>query len=490
MKPHVVIIMADQLRADVLGKGFTPQIDSIAEQGVSFQRAYSACPLCVPARGAFFTGTYPNHNGSLINPWEPADEEYGDVKAGIETLYELMENEWDSIHSGKQHLFTEGGKLEDRPDSGTKWYSTEKSYKQFLAENHVKMPGGPKFRMRVPEMVNGQVTRVSSYSNANTGCYEAGEEFYFDRYFTKKALQGLRERNTEKPLLLNAMFLAPHPPLQIPQPWYGKIEETDFQMPENVGVFYPQQSPLQMYNLTGIVGARYDRNQWKESWRVYLGLVSMLDDCVGQILDELKAQGIYEDSLIIFTSDHGEMLGSHGLFQKMCMYEESEKVPLFIKFPKSGMPKGVTPGMTIDQVVSHVDVMPTLCDYLGIHPENPMDGTSLLPLLSGNCEEKEGIAYSQYDGNGSRSNFQRCIIKGPYKLIVDMFQEEVYYELYHVLNDTQEKENLIFDPQYDQIAREMMTLLAAHMMETGDMLAMPAFSPEKFRKMYGAFPAK
>ena len=73
MKPHVVIIMADQLRADVLGKGFTPRIDAIAEEGISFENAYTACPLCVPARGAFFTGTYPNHNGSLINPWEPAD---------------------------------------------------------------------------------------------------------------------------------------------------------------------------------------------------------------------------------------------------------------------------------------------------------------------------------------------------------------------------------------------------------------------------------
>ena len=77
MKPHVIIIMADQLRYDVLGKGFTPNIDSIAADGTAFGRAYCACPLCVPARGSFFTGTYPNRNGSLINPWEPADAVYG-----------------------------------------------------------------------------------------------------------------------------------------------------------------------------------------------------------------------------------------------------------------------------------------------------------------------------------------------------------------------------------------------------------------------------
>lgn len=162
--------MADQLRADVLGKGFTPRIDAIAEEGISFENAYTACPLCVPARGAFFTGTYPNHNGSLINPWEPADAIYGDVKKEYETLYELMEEDWDSIHSGKQHLFTEGGKLEDREDSKTTWCCTEKIYKQFLAAGGHKNACGPRFRMRIPEMVNGKVTRVSSYSNANTGC--------------------------------------------------------------------------------------------------------------------------------------------------------------------------------------------------------------------------------------------------------------------------------------------------------------------------------
>ena len=162
MKPHVIIIMADQLRYDVLGKGFTPNIDSIAADGTAFGRAYCACPLCVPARGSFFTGTYPNRNGSLINPWEPADAVYGDVRPEFGSLYTMMERDWDSIHSGKQHLFTTGGKLEDRVDSGTRWFSTEKSYKEFLKEHGVAMPGGGKFRTKVPEMVDGKATRVSS----------------------------------------------------------------------------------------------------------------------------------------------------------------------------------------------------------------------------------------------------------------------------------------------------------------------------------------
>ena len=485
MKPHVVILMADQLRADVLGKGFTPNIDSLVGEGVSFQRAYCGSPLCVPARGAFFTGVYPNRNGSLINPWEPADAGYGDVRKDIANLYEMMEDQWESIHSGKQHLFTEGGKLENRKNSKTRWFSTEASYKQYLKEHGKTMPGGGRFRQRVPEMVDGKASRISSYSNAETGCYKPGEEFYFDHYFTEKALEGLRSRDNDKPLLLNVMFLAPHPPLEIPEPWYGKVNSGDFELPENVGVFYPRQSPLQMYNLTGIVGARYDRKHWKEAWRVYLGLVSMLDQCVGRILDELKNQGIYDDSLILFTSDHGEMLGSHGLFQKMCMYEESARVPLSIKFPK-GTAVEVN---SIKQPISHIDVLPTLCDYLQISLKNPVDGTSLMPLITEKAEEQpEHELFIQYDGNGSRSNFQRCIVKGNYKLIVDLFKDEAFYELYDVDKDSQETENLMFDPEFDCIAAEMIEKLAAHMTATGDLLTLTPCTLAEFRAKYEPFP--
>lgn len=484
MKPHVIMIMADQLRADVLGKGFTPNIDSIAEEGVRFDRTYCGCPLCVPARGVIFTGTYPNRNGSLINPWEAEDAKFGYVKPGITNLYELMEEEWDSIHSGKQHLFTEGGKLEGRKDSKTRWLSTEQSYKEYLNEMKIPMPGGPSFRMRVPELINGKTTHVANYSNANTGRYEPGEEFYFDHYFAQKAVEGIKKRAPEKPLLLNAMFLAPHPPLEIPEPWYSRVKDEDFDLPENVGIYYSRQSPLQMYNLPGAVGACYDRTHWKEAWRVYLGLVAMLDDCVGKILEELKTQGIYEECLIVFTSDHGEMLGSHGLFQKMCMYEEAARVPLYMRFPKREN-QGMA-GKAIKRTVSHVDLMPTLCEYLDLKPGHIMDGKSLMPLILGSCkEDRGGRAFIQYDGNGSLSNFQRCVVRENYKLIADFFKDEIYYELYDLDQDGQETCNLMFRPEYDNLAREMAADLAYHMAATGDHLGFPAFSPENFRKIYG-----
>lgn len=468
-QPHVVFIVADQLRYDMLGRGLTPNIDSIAEDGMVFDRAYCACPLCVPSRGSLFTGTYPSRNGSMINPWLAQEAPFGMVGREFETFYELMERGgWDCMHSGKQHLFTEGGKLEDRQDTRTKWLCTEKSYIQMLKENKIRMPGGEKFKSFVPEMAEGKYTRVNKYSNPSTGCYEAGERYYFDGYFTQKALEGLGGRDQGKPLFLSVMFLAPHPPLDVPEPYYSAVTEKEVRLPDNVGKWYAYQSPLQMYNLTGIIGTQYTLEAWKESWRVYMGLVCLLDDQVGKLLDELKRQGIYDDSLIVFTSDHGEMLGSHRLFQKMCMYEESVRTPIYLKIPGKGQG-----GRKIHTPVSQVDLMPTLCDYLQLKPRHDQDGNSLMDIVDGAGEEtkKERNIFIQFDGNGSRSNFQRCIVQGDFKLIVDLFKDEIYYELYNIMEDPQESRNLLFGEDSEvaiQRAAQMLKDLLIHMENTKD----------------------
>lgn len=482
---HIIYIVADQLRYDVLGIGYTPNIDAIAAQGVSFNRAYCACPLCVPARGALFTGTFPNNNGSLINPWLLGDKPYGYVKSGIDNVYEMFERlGYDCIHSGKQHLYLQDGILEEKKTSKIKWMSTEHTYKTYLQEKGVRAPGGAEFRSPVPEMGAGKHTRVCTYSNANTGCYEHGENNYFDGYFTDKAVEGLQARDKTKPLFLSAMFLAPHPPLDIPQPYYSAVKAEDVNLPENVGCWYPYQSPLQMYNLTGVVGARYNNKQWLETWRVYLGLVTLLDNCVGRIVEELKAQGIYDDCTIIFTADHGEMLGSHKLFQKMCMYEESAKVPLYIKLPNN-----INAGKQVNEPVSHVDVQPTICDIMQTKFSSKMDGVSLLAAIETN-EKPSHDVFIQFDGNGSLSNFQRCVVSGNHKLIVDIFKDEVYFELYDVCNDPQEISNLLFEEGNINLAQNLLNKLLLHMETTNDRISLPEIDLNEFIKNYADIPSR
>lgn len=469
-KSNVIMIVADHLRYDVLGKGYTPHLDELITQSLRYENAYCASPLCVPARGSLFTGLCPNSTGSLINPWEAEDRTAGYVKAGIDNLYDIMErNGWECFHSGKQHLFTEGDMLENRPDSTVQWLSTEKTYRRYLQEQGKRMPGGTSFRSPVPEILGRKKTFLTSCSNARTGCYEEGEEFYFDRYFTSKLLEGIKKRDVNRPLFLSAMYLAPHPPFDIPEPWYSKYQLEDVCMPENVGEFYPMQSPLQLYNVTGVLGAHYTKEEWKESWRTYLGLVSFLDHCVGELISELKAQGIYDQSLIIVTSDHGEMLGSHGLFQKMCMYQESIKVPLFLKLPYQKITGDIR------ENVSHIDILPTLCSLLELHPLHKMEG-KILPGIFSKEPGTEAVVeagrpiFIQYDGNSALSGYQRCIIQNNFKLIVDKFKDEYFFELYDVSTDPQEKQNLISTSEGALKVLPLFNTLLEHMELTKDSL--------------------
>lgn len=478
-KPNVIIIMADQLRADALGE-HTPNINSLRKEGVAFTRAYCASPLCVPARGSFFTGRYPNETGSIINPWEPLDRDHGDVRKDIPNLYRMMEGEWDSWHTGKQHLYTAEGKMEKSENSKTKWINTEEHYAKFLKESGKRAPGGKAFKGILPEMALGRVTRMKQYSVPNTGLYEEGFDYFFDGFFAKGAIDAIRNRDKSRPFLLNAMFLAPHPPFDIPEPWYSMYEKAN--LPENVGRWCKDQSPLQLYNLTGALGSRYSREDWEKVWPVYMGLVALLDHCIGMMINELKKEGIYDDTLILFTSDHGEMLGAHCLWQKMCMYEEAVRVPLFIKFPKEYNPKI----RETDLPVSHIDVLPTLCDFLGIDKPEKLSGISLLPVLEGIYPDRKAI-FIQFDGNGARGNFQRCVIQGDYKLVVDMFKDEYYIELYKVKDDTQEMENLAFDPMHGDLVEEMIASLRNHMTDTEDMLEIPSDMYDKFLIDYRPF---
>lgn len=468
--PPVIVLMADQLRADALGP-HTPHINALMSQSVCFERAYCASPLCVPARGAFFTGRAPNATGCLINPWRPDDARFGRVRAGVPTLYELLERDYDSWHVGKQHLLTVDGA--DSPASRTHWTATEKDYARFLETQNQRAPGGPSFRGLMPEMQGGRLTHAVTYSTPHTGCFPGDFEQFFDGFFTRGALDAIEGRDQNRPFALNLMFLAPHPPLEIPQPWYSLVQDQEVELPSNVGRWSEGQSPLQLYNLPGFIGSRYSREQWREVWRVYLGLVALLDHCVGLVIEALKREGLYDEALIVFTSDHGEMLGSHCLWQKMCLYEEAARVPLSFK-----LPGGRGAGTRSDALVSHLDVLPTLCELLELETPANLEGISLAPHIERGEAIERGAVFVQFDGNGARGNFQRGVVSGDWKLIVDLFKDEVFFELYDTRTDPQEERNRAW--QEPERVRAMLRVLRDEMKRTSDLLDVPQSAFDEF----------
>lgn len=475
-KVPVIIIMADQLRYDAIGK-YTPHINALKKDGVSFNRTYTASPICVPARGAFFTGKYPNNSGSLINGWVKQDEHYRVVKPGTRNLYETLSKQWAAWHVGKQHFFTLPD-IEKDPNVKVQWI-TQKTYQQWLAPQGVKKPGGREFTDFSPELVSGAFTHAKRYTVPVHKLYTAGLRYFPDDYFGEKAAAIIRGHKGDQPLMLAATFMSPHPPFHIPAPYYDKVRRQDISVPANVGKWYEEQSPLQLYGLAGFIGSRYSREQWEDVWPRYLGLVNLLDDETGKIVQALKDKGMYDDALIIFTADHGEMLGSHSLWMKMCMYEESARVPLIIKFPR-----GFKPAVKeTSQPVSLIDVWPTLIDYLGISGAGATDGISLVPLAKGKDFGRNDV-FIQYDGNAAYGSNQRCVVSGAHKLIIDTFRDEIYLELYNVEKDPQEKENLSRKPEYRALTEQLIRKVQEHMRQTGDLLKFPENTYQQFMTNY------
>lgn len=471
----VVIIMADQLRFDALGR-FTPHIDSLRADGVSFNRVYCASPLCAPSRGAFFTGRYPNRNGCLINGWNGADEHYKYVKAGVPDLYRLMSPYWDVFQIGKQHFFT-ADHIDKDPRVKVTWV-TQDDYNQWMKTTGVKKPGGREFTALVPELVSAEHTHVRRYTVPVYKPYAPGLSYFHDDYFARRSVDAVGSVSA-KPLMLITTFLSPHPPFHIPEPYYSRVHPGDLSVPADVGTWYPGQSPLQLYQLTGFIGTRYSRAQWMDIWTKYFGLVNLLDDEVGKIMDALKAKGLYDRALIIFTADHGEMLGSHSLWMKNCMYEASARVPLVIKFPKSFRPAIRESG----DLVSLIDVWPTLMDYLHIPGSDSTDGISLMPLLRGQALSRKRV-FIQYDGNSSYGGNQRSVVEGDLKLIIDTFEGQVYLELYNEKTDPLESVNLALDPAYELATKRLISEIRGFMKQTRDLLHLPDDIYEAFMNAY------
>ncbi|KAK2743206.1 sulfatase [Colletotrichum kahawae] len=396
-QPNILFIMADQLAAPQLkmynpeSQIKTPNLDALAAQSVQFDSAYCPSPLCAPSRMSLISGLLPMKIGAYDNAAQISSEiptyaHYLRLKGYQTALAGKMHFIGDQLHGYETRLTSDiypgdfGWAVNwDEPDTRLEWYHNSSSILQA-----------------------GTCVRSNQLDYDEEVMYRSSQ-FLYDH---------VREDPEKKrPFALTVSLTHPHDPYTIEEKFWDLYEDVDIALPK-VRIPKEEQDPhsKRLMKVCDLWDYDFTDDQIKRARRAYYGAVSYVDDCVGRLLSVLKKCGLEDDTIIVFSGDHGDMLGERGLWYKMSYFESSVRVPLFVRQPKQFEPHRVT------QNVSTLDILPTLCDLVGTKPLPglPMDGVSLLPHLQG--REGHDKVYAEYTGEGTVSPLM-MIREGPWKYI-------------------------------------------------------------------------
>ncbi len=436
-------MMTDHQRADSLGmvqagREVTPHLNRLASSGTNFQRCYDACPLCVPARTALATGKTPTHNGITTNDW--AGKTAGDHKP-VHQL--LKEQGYRVAHIGVDHIKLNPS-LRERMNFDT-WTGKE-TYADYLQEKGLKAPeSGPEFRKPILENQQGEKV-ACNYSSPHCDLWPGDTEDFMDLFWCREAGNFI-EAQDPRPFALFLYLWAPHPPLQVPEPYASLFPPEQIDLPDNIGRANAKEPACYREGIAAQLAEGESEADWRKVWAAHLGLVHLADAGMGEILTRLHARGLQEETLVVFTSDHGDHLGQHNMYQKMEMYEQAIHVPMIWSGPEIQHHKIGTP-------VSHLDVLPTLIETLGLENPGNLDGRSLSSALAGNGLSPQPV-FSQYSGNPVIGDLRRAVIDGNLKYV---WSPGGQCELFDLEADPLEQNNLQGQSAYEAEEIRLRTL--------------------------------
>ena len=429
MKPmNLVYIMADQHNRRILGcygnpVVQTPNLDGLAARGVRFTNAYTNCPICVPARASFATGRYVHQ----IGYWDNG------------TPYDGRVPSWGDRLVQQGHHVTTIGKLHYRGENDDTGFPDQR------LPMHVHKGEGD-----IYGMVRNPVQRVpgSRRRILNAGPGES-DYTHYDRAITEASVRWLHEEASQydEPWALFVSLTCPHPPLKAPQDFFDRYPLDTIALPASFTrqgrSAHPAMEALRYRNE---LDDELDEATLRRAIATYYGLCSFMDANVGQVLRAIDDAGLREQTRVIYTSDHGEMMGEHGMWGKSTMYEASVGVPFIMAGPD------LPTGSVINENISLVDSFPTILDAVGAHltPEDAdLPGASLWPLAQGEAMPQRTI-FSEYHAAGSPT--------GVFMIRGDRCKYVHYVglppQLFDLNADPQESRDLAADPQYAPVLAE------------------------------------
>ena len=464
-KPHIIYIMADQLRYDMLSayggqQCPTPKLDILSNRCSIFDAHYTPCPLCVPARTSAWTGLYPHQHGALINGWFKNDRKYGETRPDVQVLPDILSDlDYHVVHAGVQMVRMVPEMEERCSDVQFIGPSSVGRHHKDLAERNLMLGDMTAFRDPVIDYDNGEPL-ISAGTAPRVAVFPLREDLFYDSVMTDKMIEVVQKHDSDKPLALFAMYWLPHPPLWAPRQYAEMIDPNQVHLPPTVGHWYGGMPVMQLANLPGQLGAHISMEQWRMAWSVYMGMVALLDKCIGRLLAALDRAGIIDDALLVFTSDHGDMLGSHRMYQKGCLYDEAARVPMLMKMP------GQTSSHRVTELTNHLDLTATVLELAGTDPIRGSSGKSLKNVGNANpSSHPRRHLFASYDGNAGRAFAHRMARNATHKLIHNIGDRP---EVYDMIEDPLETKNLWGRKRAAKHQKELREALNAWMAEVGD----------------------
>jgi uncharacterized sulfatase len=441
MPRQVILIMVDTQRKDMINAysstGLkTPCLDRLASQGVRFERAYCCQPVCGPARAALFTGIYPHSNGAWGNSMPIGDN--------VKTVGQRLRDH--GVHCGyigKWHV--DGGDyfgLGRCPDGWDPayWYDMRNYLEELTPEE-----------------------RVASRSPARNRTAAVTEELTFGHRCSNRAIRFI-EKFTGEDFFLTLSYDEPHGPFVCPEPFASMYDNYAF--PKSSNVYDTLEGKPEHHRVWAGGDIRaVPGEDFQIRHADYFACNSFVDHQIGRVLDCIDRYAL--EALVIYTADHGDMMASHGIWNKgPVMYQEITNVPFIVRWP------GCTPaGVASDALVSHIDVVPTIIEHFGIPRPALLEGRSALPLFrtpSTAVSEHVFVEFGRYevdhDGFGGYQPV-RCVVDSRYKLVVNLLTSD---ELYDLQSDPQEMVNRIDSPAHVAIRNRLHDRLLDWMNDTRD----------------------
>jgi arylsulfatase A-like enzyme len=301
------------------------------------------------------------------------------------------------------------------------------------------------FRRAITENQNGKRVPVY-YSNTVSAVWPYAAEHFLDAYYCQQVVDFLTQsRNC--PFALFLYLWAPHPPLRVPEPYASKFDPAELVLPENVGLKAEGEPPGRRRGIAAQLAEGLADEEWRHVWAAHLSLVNLADAGIGRVLSVLDSSEQSDRTVVCFTTDHGDHLGQHAMYQKMEMYEQAINVPLIMKGPS--IQKQV-----VGEVVSHLDLLPTLLTLLELPIPEDVDGLSLAETLTlGHSAPENRIVFSQYSGNPTIGDIRRAAITQRYKAVFDPADSA---ELFDLEVDPLEMRNLADNKAYRDIHQELL----------------------------------